>query len=128
MRSHVHMLYCACRYIHQWIGEKAMRILVVKIKVKEENREQFLKAAMIDAKGANHDEPGCRGFDLLQVDDDPNGFYLYEVYDDDAAFQAHLETPHFAVFRDQIDPDWYAEETVVARCTNIYPRDEQYKD
>ena len=27
---------------------------------------------------------------------------VYEIYDDDAAFAAHMETPHFAAFRDAI--------------------------
>ena len=29
---------------------------------------------------------------------------LYEVYDDEAAFDAHLQTPHLKTFRDGIEP------------------------
>ena len=29
---------------------------------------------------------------------------LYEIYDDEAAFQAHLETPHYARFKQATDP------------------------
>jgi quinol monooxygenase YgiN len=27
---------------------------------------------------------------------------LYEIYDDEAAFQAHLQTPHFAKFKSTV--------------------------
>ncbi len=40
-------------------------------------------------------EPGCRKFFVSRSDDDPDRFFLYEEYDDEAAFAAHLETPHF---------------------------------
>jgi quinol monooxygenase YgiN len=29
---------------------------------------------------------------------------LYEVYESEAAFDAHLQTPHLATFRDGIEP------------------------
>ena len=40
-------------------------------------------------------EPGCRKFFVSRSDDDPDQFFLYEEYDDEAAFDAHLKTPHF---------------------------------
>ena len=104
-----------------------MKVLVVKVKLKDEYRQQFIEASYGDARGANEDEPGCRRFDFLQDGADPNTFYLYEVYDDDAAFQAHLQTPHFLKWRDAIDESWYAEPTVVAHCTNLYPSDANWK-
>jgi quinol monooxygenase YgiN len=30
--------------------------------------------------------------------DDPRKFILYEIYDDEAAFDRHLETPHYKNF------------------------------
>ena len=41
------------------------------------------------------EEPGCRKFFVSRSEDDPDRFFLYEEYDDEAAFDAHLETPHF---------------------------------
>ena len=40
-------------------------------------------------------EPGCRKFFVSRSEDNPDRFFLYEEYDDEAAFDAHLETPHF---------------------------------
>ena len=39
---------------------------------------------------------------MLTPDEGGDTVVLYEIYDDDAAFAAHLRTPHFATFRDAI--------------------------
>jgi quinol monooxygenase YgiN len=38
--------------------------------------------------------PGCRQFDVCRDPLDPALFFLYELYDDEAAIQAHLDSPH----------------------------------
>lgn len=43
-------------------------------------------------------EPGCRRFDVLRDPADPDGLWLYEIYDDRAAFDAHLAADHFKDF------------------------------
>lgn len=45
-------------------------------------------------------EPGCRRFDVLTPEIAADEVVLYEIYADAAAFDAHLRTPHFTVFRD----------------------------
>jgi (4S)-4-hydroxy-5-phosphonooxypentane-2,3-dione isomerase len=40
-------------------------------------------------------EPGCREFDVLVSQKDPNHVLIFEVYNDAAAAQAHRETDHF---------------------------------
>jgi len=40
-------------------------------------------------------EPGCRRFDIVVLASNPNHFFLYEVYDNEAAYQAHRTTDHF---------------------------------
>jgi (4S)-4-hydroxy-5-phosphonooxypentane-2,3-dione isomerase len=100
-----------------------MHILVVKFQLKPEFREKFLEAAMDDARGSNHDEPGCLGFDVVQDDADQNRIFFYEVYKDQAAFKAHTEAPHYHRYRDTVSPDWYAAPVEIARGANIYPKD-----
>ena len=41
------------------------------------------------------DEPGCVTFVAYRDGDDPDHFLLYEQYVDEAAFQAHRQSPHF---------------------------------
>ncbi len=47
--------------------------------------------------------------------------YLYEVYDDEAAFQAHIKTDHFHVFEGAV-VDWVVDKTVTA-YHRIFPTD-----
>jgi quinol monooxygenase YgiN len=43
-------------------------------------------------------EPGCLTFTAYGARDAPGRFYLYEVYTDAAAFEAHLKTDHVHTF------------------------------
>lgn len=62
--------------------------------------DAFLAAVRRNAGASVADEPGCRRFDVLTPDSGTAGeVVLYEIYDDAAAFDAHLRTPHFAAFR-----------------------------
>jgi (4S)-4-hydroxy-5-phosphonooxypentane-2,3-dione isomerase len=57
-------------------------------------REKFL-AAIKENGAATVKEPGCRQFDILVLASNPNHVFLYEVYDNEAAAQAHRTTDHF---------------------------------
>lgn len=72
-----------------------MLILVVQVHVGPGKREQFLNVIKDDAVHSEHDEPGCARFDVLQDTEDPDTFFYYEVYRDEAAVAAHRETPHY---------------------------------
>ena len=78
-----------------------MHILIVQVHVKAEMREKYLEVIKHDAIHSEQDEPGCLRFDLLQDAEDPNLFFYYEVYKDEAALAAHRETPHFKEYFEQ---------------------------
>ena len=40
-------------------------------------------------------EPGCLQYDAHRDPEDPNRFFLFERYADQAAFEAHGASPHF---------------------------------
>jgi (4S)-4-hydroxy-5-phosphonooxypentane-2,3-dione isomerase len=80
-------------------GEVRMLALWVKVRVKLEERERFLKAIEVDAIGSERDEPGCLRFNVLQDQQDQNVYYFFEVYRDEAALEAHRAAPHYAVWR-----------------------------
>lgn len=52
-------------------------------------------AAIKENGAATVKEPGCRQFDILVLASNPNHVFLYEVYDDEAAYQAHRASDHF---------------------------------
>ena len=65
-----------------------MYVIIAPIQVKPGCKDQFMEAIIEDAKGSVNDEPGCRRFDVIQDAGDENRIWLYEVYDDEAAFEA----------------------------------------
>lgn len=81
-----------------------MYSIFVTINIKPAHIDEFKEASLGDAHGATRDEPGCFRFDMLQNAEIPSRFHLYEVYRDEAAFEDHLETPHFKKWRDWVTP------------------------
>lgn len=69
-------------------------VLVVNIRIKPENVDAFMKRLGENAAAARK-EPGCRQFDVLVDPKDRTKLMLYEVYNDEKAFEAHQQTPHF---------------------------------
>ena len=101
-----------------------MLAMWVKVRVKPEGRDKFLKAIEVDALGSERDEPGCCRFNVLQDQRDPNVYYFYEVYRDEAALEAHRAAPHYAVWRAAADTlDGPAEAT---RCATVFPSAADY--
>jgi len=71
-----------------------MFVLQVNLRIKPENVDAFMKKALENAREARK-EPGCRQFDVLVDPKDSTKVMLYEVYNDEQAFEAHQQTPHF---------------------------------
>ena len=69
-------------------------VLVVNIKIKPENVERWMKMALENAREARK-EPGCRQFEVLVDPKDKTKVVLFEIYNDEKAFEAHQATPHF---------------------------------
>ena len=74
-------------------------VVIAEFEVKPGRMKDFLALALDDARCSVEHEPGCRTFDVSLDEGDPNAVVFYEVYDDRAAFDAHLATPHLARFR-----------------------------
>jgi len=73
-------------------------VIVVEFRIHSGKMAAFRRLMDENARASCRDEPGCRRFDVLTSDKDPDHILLYEIYDDRAAFEAHVKTPHFAVF------------------------------
>ena len=65
-----------------------MLVLQVQIQIKPENVDRFMQKVIENAKAARS-EPGCRQFEVLVDPEDKTRIMLYEVYDDQKAFEAH---------------------------------------
>lgn len=69
-----------------------MIVLTVFFEVKPAHVEQFKAVIMAHASASLIEEPGCRQFDVSQDPIEPSSFFLYEIYDDEAALEAHRGT------------------------------------
>ena len=85
-----------------------MYIIIASMKIKEGHKVAFVEALLEDAQASVKNEPGCHRFDVIQDVGDPNLVWLYEAYTDEAAFQAHMQTPHLKKLLDTIG-DWREE-------------------
>jgi (4S)-4-hydroxy-5-phosphonooxypentane-2,3-dione isomerase len=105
-----------------------MYIIIAPIQIKEGYKEEFIEAMLGDARGSVNDEPGCLRFDVIQDAGDPNRIWLYEVYVDEAAFEAHQQMPHYIKWRDTVK-DWRVEgiKGATRGSYNIWPTDEEWK-
>jgi quinol monooxygenase YgiN len=73
--------------------------IIVKTELKAGMRKQFLDAMLPNAEASARDEPGCWAFDVLEMREEPDTFLLYEIYESQAAFEDHKQSPHYKACR-----------------------------
>jgi len=102
-----------------------MHIVLVTIDVKSEFTDRFIAAMLENARNSVTHEPGCFRFDVVRDEQNRNRLYLYEVYKDKAAFDAHVKMPHYQVWRDTVK-DWFASPPVLGCGYNLFPPDAEW--
>lgn len=73
-------------------------MIIVEFRLTPGSRDAFRQLIDENATASARTEPGCRRFDVLEPAGDADRIVLYEIYDDRAAFDAHVRTVHFASF------------------------------
>ncbi|MXY59323.1 MAG: antibiotic biosynthesis monooxygenase [Chloroflexi bacterium] len=99
-----------------------MLVLVVSVKVKPGRADDYIAAVQADGEGTHANEEGNFQFSCVRDQNDPDRFFLFEVYKDEAALEAHRGMPHFLKYR-VASAGIYAVETVRHMCTNVFPPD-----
>ena len=75
-----------------------MYVITVEFTVDIVQWERFLSLMLENARRSRNEEPGCVQFDVC-VDPQREGVvFLYELYVDRPAFDAHLASPHYQQF------------------------------
>lgn len=75
---------------------------------------KFHELVSDNARRSVEAEPGCLRFDVLTPANGHGGqVFLYEIYEDQAAFDLHLASAHFKLF-DQLSRDLVRSKTIVA--------------
>jgi autoinducer 2-degrading protein len=95
-----------------------MFIYIVNINVLPEYVEQFKSASLENAKNTVNEPQNIR-FDVLQEDDDPTKFVLYEVYTDEKGLDAHKQTDHYNKWKTEVE-SWMAEKRKATKLTELF--------
>ncbi len=67
----------------------------VEFEIHRNHRARFTAAIVANAAASLEREVECRQFDGCVAGDDSGEIFLYELYDDRAAVDAHLAPEHF---------------------------------
>jgi (4S)-4-hydroxy-5-phosphonooxypentane-2,3-dione isomerase len=76
-----------------------MIALFVTLDVRPGLEEKLMAAITAQGALSLEREPGCTQFEVCVDVANPGRVLLYEVYTDEAALEAHVETPHYAVWQ-----------------------------
>lgn len=71
---------------------------LVSFTVHPEHRDDFVRAARRTGRDSLANEPGSQRFEVIADEQNPDVFYLNEVYTDVDAFNAHAGGPYFTAF------------------------------
>jgi autoinducer 2-degrading protein len=88
-----------------------MQALIVEFLIEPAHVDAFAAAIADNARASRETEPGCRQFDVCRDPAEPRRFFLYELYDDEGAIQAHLQSAHFRQMN-AATASWVAHKTV----------------
>jgi (4S)-4-hydroxy-5-phosphonooxypentane-2,3-dione isomerase len=101
-----------------------MNVLTVVARLKAaKGKGDALAALLVEQAGAvRAAEPGCLAYRVHRSTTDPELFLFYEMYADDAAFDAHRNAAHLAAYRQRRESqgltDGPAQVEVFRSCTD----------
>ena len=75
-----------------------MIVVTVLFTIDPSHVDAFRVAVLQHAKNSLTQEQGCKRFDVAADPDNPQRFFLYEVYDDHAALEAHRKADYLDQF------------------------------
>ncbi len=81
-----------------------MFVVTVLFEIKADHLKAFLPLLAENARRSRADEPRCKRFDICQHPDRPHQVFLYELYDDQVAFETHKSAAHYKDFSDATQP------------------------
>jgi autoinducer 2-degrading protein len=81
-----------------------MTVTIVNVYVKPQFLDEFIEATVENHKSSVKEKGNLR-FDVLQNENDPSHFILYEAYKSEEDAADHKKTPHYLKWREQV-ADW----------------------
>ncbi len=91
------------------------------INVKPEYRQPFLDASIFQAQNVVSEELEVFQFHIMVDETNPNRFYFYEVFSNEAAVQDHWESETFNNWLNTVRKMLDGEIELVARMRSLFP-------
>jgi (4S)-4-hydroxy-5-phosphonooxypentane-2,3-dione isomerase len=88
-----------------------MYVVTVTFEIDPGHVDAFTAAVLTQARNSLEREERCSCFDVCRDPDHPERIFLYELYDDRAAFDLHLASDHFKSFDRTVTP-WVRQKNV----------------
>ena len=79
-------------------------VLVVELEIAQGQTERFLARARAHRENVLKNEPGCQRFDILVAQEGGDTVFLYEVYADEEAVEAHMTTSYMQEYLSDTGP------------------------
>lgn len=104
----------------QTMDTKSLKIRIAEIEIHPEHLEAYLEILREESEASLRLEPGVVAIFPMSQKESPTTLRLVEIYQNEGAYQAHLQTPHFLHYKtatlpmvktlklvemDAIDPD-----------------------
>jgi (4S)-4-hydroxy-5-phosphonooxypentane-2,3-dione isomerase len=102
-----------------------MIVTLVHVYVKPEFIQDFIAATQLNHEQSVKEDGNLR-FDILQDQQDPSKFVLYEAYATEEAVLAHKEKAHYFEWRDRVAP-WMAKPREGIRHKMLFPTSKENK-
>ena len=100
-----------------------MYVVCVSVYVKPENVKDFIEATRVNYEGTRKEEGNVR-FDVLQAEDEPTRFLLYEAYHTKDDFAKHQQTQHYLTWKQTV-ADWMAQPRQGVKHHSIFFGDQE---
>jgi quinol monooxygenase YgiN len=94
-------------------------MIVTAIFEARSGKSEELRKQLYDGATASWQEPGVKTYAVHELLDRPGVFMNIEVYENEAAFKSHLETPHVKSFLGMLD-DLLANPLTVYQGVSIF--------
>jgi (4S)-4-hydroxy-5-phosphonooxypentane-2,3-dione isomerase len=88
-----------------------MYVVIVEFEIVPVHVSAFKSRVLQQARDSLALETDCNVFDVCEDSTASTHILLYEIYSDGAAFEHHLQTPHFKAFDTEVAP-WILSKSV----------------
>ncbi len=98
--------------------------ILVKFEVNPQYKDTLIQALAEDGEGSLKNEPGTLRFDVIQDSSNPHVIFLYESYQDQAAFETHTQGSYYKKaieILNQMTANNYGTIEELARGNTLFP-------